>query len=103
MKNNKNDLNILYMNVKQQKFPPFPKNENLSDWIGDLIYIDSVLVGLLSSAKDTHRVDKDDIPNLTELEKSLSSIKVNNPDDLIIYHECQNYLNLLKQIRNALL
>lgn len=99
----KNDISDLYTELKNTSFPSFSSNEELSNWIEDLIYIDSVIAGLASSAKDKNKILKDHIPALDKIEKKLALIKIESDNDAKILKECVQYLNILKEIRNVLL
>lgn len=99
----KKELINLFEELKSKKFPNFPDNSELSDWIEDLILVDAEVAGYASTLLGGSKIDKRYIPTLFQEEKLLNSIKPQSSKELEIFNGCQEYLSLLKKIVQILI
>ncbi len=100
--NQKNHLKELYQKLTHTTLPCFSENNQLANWIEDLILTDGYLAGLALSASEGEQILQKELPDLEKLERALSDINTTNKKDAEIQSQCQNYLGLLKDIRQAM-
>jgi len=91
-------LTNLYSEIKEKKFPDFPNNETLSNWIVDLILLDSYYAGYASSVIGGSKISQKDLFDLKEYYKRLETLSVQSNEDKKILEECKEYLTTLKEI-----
>lgn len=91
--------------LEQHENIPFPgaaQNEELQDWIGDLVEADDYFVGLAHSALQGENLDDIDFEDLKYLTKKIESLRHLPTADKVIRHQGEVYLKSLKQIAELL-
>lgn len=71
-------LRELYENLKDQPFPNFSSQDELSNWIEELIEVDAHYAGLSLSAAEGERISKNSLCNLIKLRDELDLILLEN-------------------------
>ncbi len=104
---NKQLLKNLYDEIYKLKFPEFPEDDNLNEWITNLIEIDSHIIGMTSTIlNNTNNIinsnSRELVTHLVDLRKQLNNINDISNRDKRIYCECNKYLLLLEEIVNCL-
>lgn len=99
---NKANLKKLFSELEKKKFPPFPENEQITFLLENLIEVDAIYAGLLSSAIGGEKIFENDIPRLESLIKDAHNIKTDDKSDLKILNEMYAYLDLLVKIKEAI-
>ncbi len=96
-----NELEKSFLKHKELKFPKFPEDDNLSEWLEELIEIDSYYVGIISSLIENKKLNIDekmvDIKFLNNLNNSLMNFSITKKD-MEVFKECKLYLKSLKDL-----
>lgn len=61
-----------------------------------------MFAGIVFSKKDNSKVSPHEIPQISDLEESLLKILLTHTEDVAIFYECQQYVDLLKKIREEI-
>ncbi len=99
-------LRQLFEDLKALHFPKFSSNDEISNWIEELIEIDAYYAGLALSVAEGEKVVKYDLYDLVKMRKELELIqlknKVNGGENLKIILECYKYLDKIQEIDSIL-
>lgn len=93
-----NRLDEILEKHKNLNFPDAPENDVLADWIMELLEVDSYYFGIISSFKDTSKKESLDKKNFQTLHDSLAFINNLSKSDYVIYQDCMEYLQSLKNL-----
>lgn len=89
-------LNSLYEKLEDTKIPSFSGDDQLDDWIEDLIEIDAFLAGIACSIISGEKVVQNPILEINNLKNNFF-IAINGKESKIIC-DCKHYLDLLLRI-----
>lgn len=91
-----NKLKKILHEHKKIEFPKFPQNDNFSEWVGDLVEIDSYYVGQAITAINGGNISMnfEYFDNLKSSLNNYSSLK----SDQSIFNQCLKYLESLEKI-----
>ena len=82
--------------------PSWPDNEELAEWLADLIEMDAFYAGIASTVLNHGRVEHF-LQELDTLAETLMSIRPRTELDKRSLEECRAYLEQLQEVREALL
>ena len=96
------ELKSLYAKMQEFKFPKFPKNEILANWMDSIFELDPYYAGWALTVAEGGKISLRDLYDIKELKKYLNSIQIDNEEDLKILEECKCYLKILEQVDELL-
>ncbi len=104
---NKLLLKNLCSEIYKLRFPDFPEDDNLNDWLTNLIEIDGHIIGItntiLNNTNNSVNINTIKLVTLlVELRRELNNINNISNNDKIIYCECEKYLSSLEAIVHCL-
>jgi hypothetical protein len=95
-------LKNLYLEMRQMKIPAFPNNESISNFIENIIELDSYYAGLALTAVEGGRVLINDLYAMGELRNTLNSIQAYDDEDKKALDECGLYFKKIEEVDQLL-
>jgi hypothetical protein len=96
-------LNILFQTIRKTQIPFFSGNDELDDWIENLIETDATLSGLVCSFLGGEKLTLTQIPEVRTLKEDFIKIISKKNVDFEMVNRCKIYLDLLLEMHEQLL
>lgn len=100
---NSSELVSAWEALEPLPFPPHPQDDDLSNWLFDLLEADGFYAGVVSSVLSGASPSLPRENELSHLSLRLANLQVADPGDEKILEQCRTYFRAMERVHRALM